>query len=89
MAMKARNGFKIWTTLLSVFVALMLFPAIVGRRGVAKSLAISGLAVGATWLMYYGIGKIIEHAVSGELKKHALDQERNRSAEDTEKKTET
>ena len=34
MTAKPGIGFKIWTTILSVFVAVMLFPNIVGRRGV-------------------------------------------------------
>jgi hypothetical protein len=70
---KPRNGFKIWTAFLSVFVAVMLFPAIVGRHGVAKSLAITALAVGVIWIMYFGIGKLIEHAVSEEMKKRSRD----------------
>jgi hypothetical protein len=78
---KPRNGFKIWTTLLSVFVAVMLFPAIVGRHGVAKSLAVTVLAVGVIWVAYFGIGKFIEHAVSGELRKRSLKQPEERPAE--------
>jgi len=62
-------GFKIWTALLSVFVALMLFPNIVGKHGVGKSLLITALAVGAIWLMYFVIGRVINWAVSEELKR--------------------
>jgi hypothetical protein len=69
MAAKPGLGFKIWTTILSVFVALMLYPNIVAKRGVWKSLLITGLAVGAVWLMYFLIGKVINWALSEELKR--------------------
>jgi ATP/ADP translocase len=62
-------GFRIWTAVLSVFVALMLYPNIVSRHGVAKSLLITALAIGAIWLMYFVVGWLINQAVSEELKK--------------------
>ncbi len=62
-------GFKIWTAALSVFVAVMLYPNIVPKHGVGKSLLITGLAVGALWLMYIAIGRVINWAVAEELKK--------------------
>jgi membrane-anchored glycerophosphoryl diester phosphodiesterase (GDPDase) len=62
-------GFKIWTAVLSVFVALMLYPNIVGKHGVGKSLVIAALAVGAIWLMYFVIGRLISCAVSDGLKR--------------------
>ena len=62
-------GFKIWTAALSVFVTAMLFPNIVGRHGVVKSLAITALAVGAIWLMYFVVGRVINGAVAKELKR--------------------
>ncbi len=62
-------GFKIWTAFLSVFVAVMLFPNIIGRHGVWKSLLITALAVGAIWLMYLLISRFIEWEVSKELKR--------------------
>ncbi len=62
-------GFKVWTAALSVFVALMLFPNIVRKQGVGKSLVITVLAVGAIWLMYFVIGRVIDQAVSEELKR--------------------
>lgn len=64
-------GFKIWTTVLSVFVAAMLFPAIVGRHGVARSAAITALAVGVIWVMYFVLGWIINDAVAKELKRRS------------------
>jgi hypothetical protein len=72
MAAKPGLGFKIWTVFLSVFVAVMLYPNIVGKHGVGKSLLITALAVGAIWLMYFVIGRIIAWAVSEELKKKEL-----------------
>jgi hypothetical protein len=71
MPAKPGIGFKIWTTVLSVFVAVMLFPAIVGKRGVAMSLAITALAVGVIWAMYFVIGWIINDAVAKELKRRS------------------
>ena len=68
-------GFKIWTALLSVFVALMLFPNIVGKHGVGKSLLITALAVGAIWLMYFVIGRVINWAVSEELKRKSREKQ--------------
>ena len=62
-------GFKIWTAILSVFVAVMLYPNIVNKHGVGMSLLITALAVGAIWLMYFVIGRLIDWAVSEELKK--------------------
>jgi hypothetical protein len=62
-------GFKIWTAVLSVFVAAMLFPAIVGRQGVKTSLLITFLAVCAIWGMYYAISGLINWAVAEELKR--------------------
>ena len=69
MPAKPGIGFKIWTTVLSVFVAAMLFPAIVGRHGIARSLAITALAVGVIWVMYFVLGWIINDAVARELKR--------------------
>ncbi len=71
MAAKPGIGFKIWTAVLSVFVALMLYPNIVGKHGVWKSLLITALAVGAIWLMYFVIGRVINWAVSQELKRRS------------------
>jgi len=62
-------GPKIWTSALSIFVAVMLYPNIVGRHGVAKSLLITALAVGAIWLMYAFIGWLINGAVAAELRR--------------------
>jgi hypothetical protein len=78
MSVKPGLGFKIWTAALSVFVAVMLYPNIVGRHGVAKSLVITTLAVGAIWLMYFVIGRVINGAVAKELKRKSREQE-NRS----------
>ena len=64
-------GFKLWTAVLSVFVAVMLYPNIVGRHGGAKSLLITALAVGAIWLIYFVIGRVIDCAVSEELKRRS------------------
>jgi len=72
MTAKPGIGFKIWTTILSMFVAVMLFPNIVGKHGVWKSLLITALAVGAIWLMYFVISRLINWAVSEELKKREL-----------------
>ena len=47
MALKPGLGFKLWTAALSVFVAVMLFPNIVGKHGVGMSLLITALAVGS------------------------------------------
>jgi predicted RNA-binding Zn-ribbon protein involved in translation (DUF1610 family) len=68
---RTKLGFKIWTALLSVFVASALFPSIVGRHGVKKSLLITFLAVCAIWGMYYAVGKLISWAVADELKRRA------------------
>ena len=81
MALRAGLGYKIWTTALSVFVAVMLFPAIVGKHGVVKSAAITALAVGVIWVMYFVIGWIINGAVAKELKRRSAETEaRDRDA---------
>lgn len=82
MSAKPGLGFKVWTALLSVFVAVLLFPNIVGKHGVWKSLLITALAVGAIWLMYAAISRFIEWEVSKELKRKS----RRESEDGTEKK---
>jgi hypothetical protein len=57
-----------------VFVAVMLFPNIVRKHGVWKSLLITALAVGAIWLMYIVIGRVINGAVAKELKRRSRKQ---------------
>jgi len=79
MTAKPGIGFKIWTAILSVFVAVMLYPNLVGRRGVWTSLLITALAVGAIWLMYFIIGRVINWAVSEELKKRELKRPKNKT----------
>ena len=74
MSAKPGLGFKIWTAFLSVFVAVMLFPNILGKHGVWKSLLITALAVGAIWLMYFVIGRVINGAVAKELKRRSRKQ---------------
>jgi len=74
MSAKPGLGFKIWTAFLSVFVAVMLFPNILGKHGVWKSLLITALAVGAIWLMYFIIGRVINGAVAKELKRRSRKQ---------------
>lgn len=75
MTAKQEFGFKMWTTLLSIFVAVMLYPNIVGKHGVVKSLFITILAVGAIWLMYFVIGRLINGAVAKELKRRTAERE--------------
>lgn len=71
MSTKPGFGFKIWTAFLSVFVAVMLFPNILGKHGVWKSLLITALAVGAIWLMYFLISRAINGVVAKELKRRS------------------
>jgi hypothetical protein len=47
----------------------MLYPNIVRKHGVGNSLVIVALAVGAIWLMYFAIGRLINRAVSEELRR--------------------
>ncbi len=68
-------GFKVWTAALSAFVALMLFPNIVRKHGLSKSLVITALAVGAIWLMYAVIGRVIDRAVREELKRKSREKQ--------------
>lgn len=75
MTAKPGIGFKVWTAFLSVFVAVLLYPNIVGRHGVARSLFITALAVGAIWLMYFVIGRVINGAVANELKRKSAEKE--------------
>jgi uncharacterized membrane protein YjjP (DUF1212 family) len=71
MTTKPGLAYKIWTMFLSVLVAAVLFPTIVGRNGVVRSLLITALAVGAIWLMYFGISRFIEWEVTRELKRRS------------------
>jgi hypothetical protein len=75
MTAKQGIGFRVWTASLSVFVAVMLYPNIVGRHGVAGSLFITALAVGAIWLVYFVIGRLINGAVAKELKRRTAERE--------------
>jgi hypothetical protein len=74
MTAKPGLAYKIWTTFLSVLVAVLLFPTLVGRRGVGLSLVITALAVGVIWLMYFGISRFIEYEISQELKRRTRKQ---------------
>ncbi len=80
MTAKPGIGFRVWTASLSVFVAVMLFPNIVGKHGVVKSLLITVLAVGAIWLMYFVIGRLINGAVAKELKRKSAERDDDRPA---------
>lgn len=71
MEKKSGIGSKIWASALSIFVAAMLFPNIVGRHGVATSLVITALAVGVIWLMYFVMGRVINGAVAAELRRRS------------------
>lgn len=75
MTAKARKGFTIWTTVLSVAFALLLFPSIVGRHGVVMSLIYTGLGISVIWLAYFGIGHFIDWAVTKELKRKSQEGE--------------
>ena len=71
MATKPGTGLKIWTVVLSLAFAVLLFPNIVGRSGVWMSVFYTGLGVGLIWLLYYAIGRLIDRAVSEELKRRS------------------
>ena len=75
-------GFKLWTMFLSLFVAVMLFPNILGKHGVWKSLLITALAVGAIWLMYFAISRFIEWEVTKELRRKSVKPSENKQEED-------
>ena len=75
MTAKPGLGFKIWTAALSVFVAVMLYPNIVGKHGIARSLVITALAVGAIWLMYAVISRVINAEVAKEMKRGSAETE--------------
>jgi hypothetical protein len=72
MTAKPGLGFKIWTAALSVFVAVMLYPNIVSKHGVEKSLLITALAVGAIWLMYFVVGRLINGALARGLRRRSV-----------------
>lgn len=69
MTARQKLGFQIWTAVLSVFMAVALFPSIIGKHGVWISLLITALAVGAIWMMYFIIGRLIDWLVLDELKR--------------------
>lgn len=69
MSRRGWNGFKIWTAALSLFVAVLLFPAIVGRHGAIKAAVLTALAVGAIWSMYLVVGRVINASVARALKR--------------------
>jgi hypothetical protein len=71
MTAKPGTGFKVWTAVLSLTFALLLFPAIVGRHGVVMALLYTGLGVGLIWLLYFGIGRFFEWAISEKLKRRS------------------
>ena len=82
MTAKQNLGFKLWTAFLSVFVAVMLFPNIVGKHGIGKSLLITTLAVGAIWLMYLAISRLIEWEVSKRMRRKSLKSSEDKKEED-------
>lgn len=81
MPAKPGIGFKVWTTTLSVFVAVILFLNIIRKHGPVKSLLFAVLAVAVIWVMYFVIGRILNGAVATELKRRSAEQDaRDRDA---------
>ncbi len=79
MATGSSPIFKIWTAILSIVFAGLLFPNIVDIHGPFLSLVYTGLGVGFIWLLYFGIGQFIQWAVSEELKNQNLPAEKKRT----------
>jgi hypothetical protein len=73
MTNKSHWGAVVWTTILSVTFALLLFPSIVGLHGIGMSLLYTGLGVGFIWFLFFLIGRLVNHAVSEELKRRGTD----------------
>ena len=72
MSTKPATVFKVWTVLLSIIFAGLLFPNIIDQHGLWMSLLYTALGVGVIWLAYFGIGQLLQWVVSKEL------EERNR-----------
>ena len=72
MSAKSAAVFKVWTALLSITFAGLLFPNIVGQYGLWISLLFTCLGVGVIWLVYFGIGQLLQWIVSKELEERDL-----------------
>ena len=72
MSAKSAAVFKVWTVLLSITFAGMLFPNIINRYGLFISLVFTVLGVGVIWLAYFGIGQLLQWIVSKELEERDL-----------------
>lgn len=73
MSAQPAKIFKVWTALLSIIFAVMLFPNIIDRHGFWMSLLYTGLGVGVIWLAYFGIGQLLQWIVSKELEERNLE----------------
>ncbi len=73
--------FKVWTILLSVVFAVMLFPNIVDKHGVWLSILFTAAGIGVIWLVYFGIGQFINWAVSKEIERRNLKREQEKHSQ--------
>ena len=70
--------FRVWTTLLSIVFAVLLFPNITGKYGILLSLLFTAGGVGVIWLMYFGIKHFLDWLVSEELKRRNIHQQQDK-----------
>lgn len=71
MSIKPAKIFIAWTSLLSIAFAAFLLPNIVDKYGIALSLFYTFLGVFVIWLVYFGIGKLIDWVVEEEIKRRS------------------
>lgn len=70
--------FKVWTILLSIVFGALLFPNIVNKYGFWLSLLFTAAGIGIIWIMYFGIGQLLNWIFSEELKKRNLNREKTK-----------
>ncbi len=72
MAIRPQKLFRVWTVLLSVVFAALLLPSIVGEHGLPMSLVYTGLGVGVIWIVFFALGRLVDWAVTEEIKRRGL-----------------
>ena len=69
MSGKSPKIFKIWTAILSIVFAVLLFPNILDKHGLWMSMLYTAMGIGVIWMAYYGIGRFIDWIVDKEINK--------------------
>ncbi len=71
MSVRPPKIFKIWTAILSIVFAVLLFPNILDKHGLWMSMLYTAMGIGVIWMAYYGIGRFIDWIVNKDITKNS------------------